>query len=320
MDREKQGRRYIDGLAPENDPGRVIAKPRRRLAAYDEGYLFSKFERPKGRHSMASLRFGRGLPSRPHAHQDAGSVTFYGAGARWIEDAGMYIYQGGRFRNFCRLQKAHNVLIADGADYDGDVTNRLVRAWGEHDANAAIVEIAAVGGCDWRRTLFHIGDLPALIVHDRVVNHNGGPAHLQWNLAAAVEQTDVHADRVELQSQGSTATMLWVGDPAERALRRGEGADPELPLSAMAGWQIFNKNDPRPACSYLLSFAQPVFQSAMLFMAGTNGPKAARIERFVIHGGEIVLEFTRDGETVERHYPLSEELTKKARPKKPLQE
>ncbi|MBC7987705.1 MAG: heparinase II/III family protein, partial [Sphingomonadaceae bacterium] len=273
------------------DRARVGEGPQGRLAVYDDGYAFSRRIGADGARSFATLRFGRGFAARPHAHDDAGALTFYAGGRRWLEDGGTYGYRGGAFRRFCRSQPAHNCVIVEGASYRRETPSALLhRRFGARRSHVA-VEVETLDETRWRRSISHFGEPAALLVHDAIETRREGGIDAVWNLATGVEIANWTDDRIDMMLGDERAVLLFAGDAAANVHHFGS----ENPLR---GWRCVSRSSAVPVHSAWrrVEARSAVMAALLVALPPGLGFDALRVRRFAADATHVGIRL-RLGET-----------------------
>lgn len=143
------------------------------MQVFSDGFWFSRSRRTDRdpRHqSHATIKFGPGLAERVHAHDDAGSITFYPRGIRLLEEGGMFGYYGGDKREFVKSNLAHNSVVVPGRKYYRSAVSPLLAARSSPDVDQAEVEVKALERTRWTRLAAHAHGQDLLVIQDLVAS------------------------------------------------------------------------------------------------------------------------------------------------------
>jgi hypothetical protein len=145
-------------------------KPETDIRVFDAGYIFGRTgwgeSRRVGAETYFTLRFGQGREH--HGHDDQGSLTLYGEGARLLADAGLYAYEFDRRRDFVLSRDAHNAVVVAGKRSDPSKPARLVRSRRDRRSFDAVIDVRAYEPITHRRRVVFSRQLGYLIVEDRL--------------------------------------------------------------------------------------------------------------------------------------------------------
>ena len=229
---------FMDQLAEDDELTYVLTMgkkgrpPTELTSLYRDGFWFSRstWETPFRDQSLVSVRFGIGMKYRVHAHQDAGSITYYPRSWRLLEDGGMFSYYGGRNRNFVKSQSAHNVVMVPGAKYyitgeaplDSVVTNET--------AALIRINVNVLEKCKWHRSVVHGRSEELLLVQDIVKTGDERGVVQLWNLGDDTCVERLVGNRLDVSSGERKASFYFFGADIEIALVRGQES-PQL------GWR-----------------------------------------------------------------------------------
>ena len=160
-------------------------RPAATVAFYNAGYLFARSgwgeRRAYGDEVDLGVRFG---PRRiVHGHDDQGSLTLYGYGARLLLDPGKFSYNSDRWRAYFRSRAAHNVVTADGLTWSTSKGMPLV----SKAVTSRVVDARFVGtgysGVTWRRRVTYSRGLDWIVVDDRISTTTTRTFRQLWHLA-----------------------------------------------------------------------------------------------------------------------------------------
>ncbi|MGQ0463931.1 MAG: heparinase II/III domain-containing protein [Sporichthyaceae bacterium] len=227
--------------------------PKDTFALFKEsGYAFSRSDwfdtEAADEQSLASVRFGPAMNTMPHAHEDAGAVSFYAAGKQILWQPGLYAYGAGTKRTYVRSNEAHNVIDIAGATYDRDKGASLASYKSTSSYDLVGVRTSALKGADWKRTVVHFKGPNLLLVDDQIDQSKARTVYQNWQLGSdrSVKTGDMHATT---SGSGSDATILWVGTNPSVKVRKGES-------SPWLGWRSPKTNQ---------------FEKAPIVQAGKTG-------------------------------------------------
>lgn len=203
------------------------------MRAFADGFWFSRAntkDRRAEQQSHASIRFGNGLATRVHAHDDAGSITFYPRGIRVLEDGGLFGYYGGAKREFVKSNLAHNVVAVEGRKYYRSAVSVLESSHSGQNFDVATVRITAIEKARWTRIVAHARDEDFLFIQDHVTG-NGAPYKQLFNLGDGFEAVELREGRLDAQNgAGTKVSLIWLNEKTQLGLVRGK----ETPLM---GWR-----------------------------------------------------------------------------------
>ncbi len=198
--------------------------PNKTFAVFPQsGYAFSRsgwFDtQTANEQSLVSVRFGPAMSTMPHAHEDAGAVSFYAAGKQILWQPGLYAYGQGIQRTYVRSNEAHNVIDIAGVAYDRDKGASLTESKHTSSYDLVGVRTSALKGADWKRTVVHFKEQNILLVDDRVSQSTSRTVHQNWQFGAdrSVKTGDAYAST---SGSGSDATIVWAGtDPSVKVAK-----------------------------------------------------------------------------------------------------
>ena len=251
---DKYPRQLMDQLAQDPElnyvltMGREGTQPGRHTSCYKDGFWFSRstWSTPFHDQSMVSVRFGVGMKYRVHAHQDAGSVTYYPRGWRLLEDGGMFSYYGGKNRNFVKSQHAHNVIFVPEATYYITGESPLDNETSNDDASLIRINVNVIERCKWHRSVFHGRRKEMLIVQDIVKRTDDGETVQLWNLGDDVTIERVLKDRIDVSSGMRKASLFFFGQNIRIEIIRGQN-EPQI------GWRSSFEGKIQPAYAVLVT-------------------------------------------------------------------
>ena len=123
--------------------GAAGPKPPATVAFYGAGYLFARsgWGEHRAYRDEVDLALHYGPRRIIHGHDDQGSLTLYGYGARLLLDPGKFSYNRDRWPVFFRSRAAHNVVTADGLTWSTSKGMSLV----SHAVTSRAVDARLVG-------------------------------------------------------------------------------------------------------------------------------------------------------------------------------
>jgi hypothetical protein len=202
--------------------GAAGPKPPATVAFYGTGYLFARSG--WGEHRAYADEVDLALHYGPrriiHGHDDQGSLTLYGYGARLLLDPGKFSYNRDRWPVFFRSRAAHNVVTADGLTWSTSKGMSLV----SHGVTSRAVDARLVGtgysGVTWRRRVTYSRRLDWIVVDDRINTTTTRTFRQLWHLAprsaptASGSSVRTHTTRgnvVIRQLTGTATTRILTG-------------------------------------------------------------------------------------------------------------
>lgn len=232
------------------------------MKIFGDGYWFSRSNAPDRQpeeHSHASIRFGAGLATRVHAHDDAGSVTFYPRGVRVLEDGGLFGYYGGAEREFVKSNRAHNVIVVPGRKYYRSAVSSLVRAVSTKYIDQATVSISAIEKTKWSRIVAHAPDHNFIFVQDHVAT-GGAAFHQQFNLGDGFDIVGLQQGRVDASNGEANVSLIWLNPEQRVDLARGQ-------THPLHGWRSTYEGEIHPVNCVL---------------AAQDGPKPGHVAKLAV--------------------------------------
>ena len=221
------------------------------MQAFSDGFWFSRCrsnDREPRCQSHATIKFGPGLAERVHAHDDAGSITFYPRGIRLLEEGGMFGYYGGNRREFVKSNLAHNTVVVPGRKYYRSAVSPLHNARSTPDFDQAEVEVLALERTRWRRLVAHAHGDDLMLIQDIV---DAGDATFQqiFNLGDGFRVVEMHDGRVDVQDEaGNRASLVWLSRDANLGMVYGR----EAPLM---GWRSTFEGELHPITCITAGFS-----------------------------------------------------------------
>ena len=171
--------------------GRTGKRPATVFANYKAGFIFGRSgwgdDRAFGDESAWSVRYGEGL--RWHGHADGGSVTLYAAGARLLEDPGIFTLNVDAWRQFAIGRTAHNVVTVDNAVFNASRPTALLRASTGATRDEVVVRSRGYAGVDATRRIVYSRALGYLVVEDRLSSATPIVARQLWHLSESARPT-----------------------------------------------------------------------------------------------------------------------------------
>lgn len=211
--------------------------PPSRVKLYKSGYLFARSSWKNWRQDPAvsylTLRFGAGRSSAVHGHEDAGSITLDKYGEKLLCDSGLYAYEAGAYRLFFRGRSAHNVIDVRGRKYYPSAEAPLVHYERTNSHVMATVQVRALEGVVWHRTILHSLERGYIVVDDRIEDKMEAPEIMQrWQLPKGAKITvDGTGGFVEVKtSKGNAMRFTSLGHRV--SIQVSEGAE-----DVIAGWR-----------------------------------------------------------------------------------
>ena len=192
------------------------------MAFYGAGYLFARSG--WGEHRAYADEVDLALHYGPrriiHGHDDQGSLTLYGYGARLLLDPGKFSYNRDRWPVFFRSRAAHNVVTADGLTWSTSKGMSLV----SHAVTSRAVDARLVGtgysGVTWRRRVTYSRRLDWIVVDDRINTTTTRTFRQLWHLAprsaptvsgSSVRTHTTRGNVVIRQLTGTATTRILTG-------------------------------------------------------------------------------------------------------------
>ncbi|MGQ0847109.1 MAG: heparinase II/III domain-containing protein [Sporichthyaceae bacterium] len=239
----------------------------------ESGYAFSRsawFDRESAEEqSLASVRFGPSMASQPHAHEDAGAVSFYAAGKQILWQPGLYAYGEGIRRTYVRSNEAHNVVDIAGATYDRTAESDLTHSKSTAAYDLVRVRTQALSGADWKRTVVHFKDQNLLLVDDQVNQTKNRTVTQNWHLGAdrSVSTGDMKA---WTSGSGSDATILWAGTDPTLKVSKGK-------TNPMLGWRSEKTNSLKPTPTLQAGATGKTVRLTAIVVPKPNGEKVSML-------------------------------------------
>lgn len=202
------------------------------MKVFEDGYWFSRGGDPNRRpeeQSHASLRFGPGMSTRVHAHDDAGSITFYPRGIRVIEDGGLFGYYGGAEREFVKSNIAHNGIIVSGRKYYRSATSKIEKSSSSGHFDQATVKVEAIEKTSWHRIVAHAPNYDFIFVQDHVTT-TGAAFQQQFNLGDGFEIVGLQEGRVDASNGKANISLIWLNPKQRIGLAKGQ-------TNPLRGWR-----------------------------------------------------------------------------------
>ena len=159
-------------------------KPPGKVAMFAaSGWLFARTGwagiRPYADQVAYGLRFGPA--AKIHGHQDGGSMTLYGFGARLLVDPGKFTYNWDAWRSFATSRSAHNVMTVDGVPFQDSGTALVAQRVSERLVDTTVTTDGYPGVHIQRRVIFS-KNLGYLLVEDRVTSADVHTYRQLWHL------------------------------------------------------------------------------------------------------------------------------------------
>jgi hypothetical protein len=195
--------------------GTAGPKPDGVFAKYRAGFIFGRTGWGERRafedEAVWTLRFGPGR--QWHGHDDGGSVTLFGYGARLIEDPGTFTVNFDEWREYAIGRTAHNVVTVDGLRHDPAVPTRLLAASSSTSHDDVTVLNTGDPGVEARRRVLFSRSLGYLVVEDRLTSSAVRTFRQLWHLesgsAPLVSGTVVRTRR----ERGNVTIIQLAGQP-----------------------------------------------------------------------------------------------------------
>ncbi|RRY15842.1 hypothetical protein EGJ57_23640 [Brucella anthropi] len=222
------------------------------MKVFGDGYWFSRSNTPDRKseeHSHASMRFGAGLATRVHAHDDAGSITFYPRGIRVIEDGGLFGYYGGEAREFVKSNLAHNVVVVPDRKYYRSAVSNLEHAASTADFDQATVSVTAIEKTKWSRIVAHAPDHDFIFVQDHVAT-GGAALYQQFNLGDSFDVVELRQGRVDASNGKENISLIWFDPQQQLSLTKGR-------LSPRHGWRSTFEGEIHPVSCICAKYDKP---------------------------------------------------------------
>lgn len=233
--------------------GREGTPALKSMQVFSDGFWFSRCrstDRDPCYQSHATIKFGPGLAERVHAHDDAGSVTFYPRGIRLLEDGGMFGYYGGARREFVKSNLAHNSVVVPGRKYYRSAVSSLLVARSSPDFDQAEVEVKALERTRWTRLVAHAHGDDLLVIQDLVAT-GGAPFRQLFNLGDGFRIVEMQGSRADVQDEaGNRASLIWLTPEVRLGVVQGR----EAPL---LGWRSTFEGELHPITGLTADFTTP---------------------------------------------------------------
>lgn len=217
--------------------GREGCPPKASLAVFKEGYCFSRRRHndDPASDSLCAMRFGAGLTTRVHAHDDGGSLVYYPRGMRLLEDGGMYGYYGGRYRTFVQSTMAHNVVTSFSKKYYRSAVNELTYAESTEESDIIEVKVQALEKSRWSRKILHHKLHDCLFVED-VIASTDDSLFQNWNFSEGISVVNVLKNRIDVEGERIRASLLWLCDDIRLEISCGRS-------NPMLGWASSDESE-----------------------------------------------------------------------------
>ncbi|MEB7505061.1 heparinase II/III domain-containing protein [Arthrobacter koreensis] len=226
-------------------------KPLTKL--YKGGYLFarSRWATWKEDPSVAyfTLRFGAGRSSAVHGHEDGGSITWDMHGEKLLCDSGLYAYEGGPYRLFFRGRESHNVVDVLGRKYYPSAENPLICFQETRTHVLATIQVKAIEGVEWHRTVLFSLEHGYILVDDRVRDTlMPAPILQRWQLPRQSVMTVNSNEGIVDVSTPMNNLLRFSSIGGRNSVRIAEGS--EAPIS---GWRSedYRMKFPTPELSFV---------------------------------------------------------------------
>jgi Heparinase II/III-like protein/Heparinase II/III N-terminus len=221
--------------------GRSGKHPTAVFAKYSAGYIFGRSgwgdDRRFADESAWSLRFGAGM--QLHGHADGGSVTLYAAGARLLQEAGIFTLNHDRWRQFAIGRTANNVVAVDGRVFDAKRPTTLLRSSTGATGDEALVRSTGYAGVDVTRRVVYSRALGYLVVEDRLTSRTPIVARQLWHLSETARPT-VDGTSVGSKSSSPHVRIIQLVETRKPAIVKGQ-------TSPIQGWISFYTDHRTPA-------------------------------------------------------------------------
>lgn len=196
---------------------------RERTRCFKDGYFFSLVVDEDNRRidSHLCLRFGGGITTRVHSHDDAGMIIYYPKGNRLLESCGLYSYYGGMFREYAKSARAHSVFVGPDRKYYRSVSSTVNWIVDNDSISGCSVSVRAVEKTPWNRVLIHSKKTEFVLVQD-IIGYKADCGFINWTLGDQWRVESICGSSMICSNGSAFAAVVFLGDVSHVRLSYGQ--------------------------------------------------------------------------------------------------